>query len=66
MGKQSVPTLKEMMNEKMVVPLFILFIVSAIMVFFALAFESLHSLYDRAVCSIHRFYHDGNKYFKRN
>ncbi|MCQ6277865.1 hypothetical protein [Bacillus sp. EB600] len=39
MGKHSVPTLKEMMNEKIAVPLFILFIVSAIMVFFALALK---------------------------
>jgi hypothetical protein len=39
-GKQSVPTLKEMMNEKMAVPLFILFIVSAIVVFFALALKA--------------------------
>jgi hypothetical protein len=38
-GKQSVPTLKEMMNEKMAVPLFFLFIISAIMVFFSLSFK---------------------------
>jgi hypothetical protein len=39
-GKQSVPTLKEMMNEKIAVPLFWLFIFSAIMVFFALALKT--------------------------
>ena len=39
MGKQSVPTLKEMMNEKVAVPLFFLFILSAILVFFSLSFK---------------------------
>jgi hypothetical protein len=38
-GKQSVPALKEMMNEKIAVPLFFLFILSAITVFFSLSFK---------------------------
>lgn len=38
-GKQSVPTLKEMINEKMAVPLFFLYILAAIIVFFALTFH---------------------------
>ncbi|MDR6998122.1 hypothetical protein [Neobacillus niacini] len=39
MGKQSVPTLKEMMNEKLVPPLFSLFILSVLIVFSALTFK---------------------------
>jgi hypothetical protein len=40
-GKQSVPALKEMMNEKIAVPLFFLFILSAIIVFFSLSFKTV-------------------------
>jgi hypothetical protein len=39
MGKRKVPTLKEIMNEKMVVPLFSLFIGAVLMVFLAIAFK---------------------------
>lgn len=39
MGKQSVPTLKEMMNEKLVPPLFSLFILGVLIVFSALTFK---------------------------
>ncbi|MDP4154917.1 MAG: hypothetical protein Q8929_04695 [Bacillota bacterium] len=38
-GKQSVPALKEMMNEKVAVPLFFLYILSAILVFVSLSFK---------------------------
>lgn len=38
-GKNKVPSLKEMMNEKMVMPLFSLFIVAILIVFCALAFH---------------------------
>ncbi|MEH7482808.1 hypothetical protein V7157_17470, partial [Neobacillus drentensis] len=38
-GKNKVPSLKEMMNEKMVIPLFSLFIVAILIVFCALAFH---------------------------
>lgn len=39
MGKKKVPTLKEIMNEKIVVPLFSLFIGAVLMVFLAIAFK---------------------------
>jgi hypothetical protein len=39
MGKRKVPTLKEIMNEKIVVPLFSLFIGAVLMVFLAIAFK---------------------------
>lgn len=39
MGKQSVPTLKQMINDKIISPLFIIFIVSALAVFFSLTFQ---------------------------
>lgn len=38
-GKQSVPALKEMMNEKVSTPLFVIFIVSVVIVFTALAWK---------------------------
>lgn len=38
-GKKSVPTLKQMMNEKAATPLFSLYILSVIIVFFALTFK---------------------------
>ena len=38
-GKQSVPTLKQMMNENIVVPLFTLFILAVLIVFCGLAFK---------------------------
>jgi hypothetical protein len=40
-GKQSVPSLKEMMNEKLIVPLLYLFIAAVIMVAFALSFQTI-------------------------
>jgi hypothetical protein len=39
-GKQSVPSLKEMMNEKIVVPLFSLFIFAVLIIFCALVFKT--------------------------
>jgi hypothetical protein len=39
MGKKAVPTLKEMMNEKIVTPLFSLFVAAVLIVFFALVFK---------------------------
>ncbi|WML45056.1 hypothetical protein [Neobacillus sp. PS3-40] len=38
-GKKSVPTLKQMMNEKVAIPLFSLFILSVIIIFFAITFK---------------------------
>jgi hypothetical protein len=39
MGKRKVPTLKEIMNEKIVLPLFSAFIAAVLIVFFALVFK---------------------------
>jgi hypothetical protein len=39
MGKKAVPTLKEMMNERIVTPLFSLFVAAVLIVFFALTFK---------------------------
>ncbi|PAE43728.1 hypothetical protein [Bacillus sp. 7884-1] len=40
-GKNAVPSLKDMMNEKIVVPLFTLFVVSVLSVFFSILFKSI-------------------------
>jgi hypothetical protein len=40
-GKQKVPTLKEMMNEKIVIPLFTLFILSVVIVFLAIVLKTV-------------------------
>lgn len=40
-GKNAVPSLKDMMNEKIVVPLFTLFVVSVLSVFFSIVFKSI-------------------------
>lgn len=40
-GKKSVPSLKEMMNEKIVVPLFSLFVIAVFAVFFSIVFETI-------------------------
>lgn len=40
-GKNAVPSLKDMMNEKIVVPLFTLFVVSVLSVFFSMVFKSI-------------------------
>ncbi|MFP7297893.1 hypothetical protein [Neobacillus niacini] len=40
-GRKSVPSLKDMMNEKIVVPLFTLFIVSVVLVFVSIIFKSI-------------------------
>lgn len=41
MGREQVPTLKQMMNEKLAEPLFIIYIVSVIAVFIALVFKNV-------------------------
>ena len=40
-GKKSVPSLKDMMNEKIVVPLFSLFVIAVFAVFFSIVFETI-------------------------
>ena len=40
-GKNAVPSLKDMMNEKIVIPLFTLFAVSVVSVFFSIIFKSI-------------------------
>jgi hypothetical protein len=40
-GKNAVPSLKDMMNEKIVIPLFTLFAVSVVSVFFSIVFKSI-------------------------
>jgi hypothetical protein len=40
-GKQNVPTLKEMMNENIVIPLFTLFILSVVIVFLAIVLKTV-------------------------
>jgi hypothetical protein len=41
LGKNAVPSLKDMMNEKIVIPLFTLFAVSVVSVFFSIIFKSI-------------------------
>jgi hypothetical protein len=40
-GKKSVPSLKDMMNEKIVVPLFSLFVIAVVAVFFSIVIKSI-------------------------
>lgn len=40
-GKKSVPSLKDMMNEKIVVPLFSLFVIAVVAVFFSIVFKTI-------------------------
>lgn len=40
-GKQSVPSLKEMMNEKIVIPLFTVFVIAVFAVFLAIVFKTI-------------------------
>jgi hypothetical protein len=40
-GKQAVPSLKDMMNKKIVIPLFSLFVISVLMVFLSLLFKTV-------------------------
>ncbi|MFB3163019.1 hypothetical protein ABLO26_16845 [Neobacillus sp. 179-J 1A1 HS] len=40
-GKKSVPSLKDMMNEKIVVPLFSLIVLAVVLVFFSIILESI-------------------------
>jgi hypothetical protein len=40
-GKKSVPSLKDMMNEKIVIPLFSLFVFAVVVVFFSIIFKSI-------------------------
>jgi hypothetical protein len=40
-GKKSFPSLKDMMNEKIVVPLFSLFVIAVFAVFFSIVFETI-------------------------
>lgn len=41
MGKQAVPSLKDVMNEKVVVPFFSIFVIAVLTVFFSIIFKSI-------------------------